>query len=65
MDFKIIGPGGNLVATADGACEARAKMQGELVGRHVLLDDTGIEVSESDLDVLCAAERSAERPDAR
>lgn len=59
MDFKIIGPHGNLVATANGACEARTKMKAGLLGRHVLLDDTGIEMSALDLDVLCAAELSA------
>ena len=56
MDFKIIGPTGNLVGLAETACDARTKLRAGLVGLHLLLDDTGIEISGADLDVLCAAE---------
>ena len=47
MDFKFVDGNGAVVATADGSGEAKARLQAEhaLFGRHILLDDTGIEIS--------------------
>jgi len=59
VDFKLINAKGDVVATAVGACAAMAMLRADFsaIGSHVLLDDTGVELSESDLAVLCDAER--------
>jgi hypothetical protein len=58
VDFKFVDGNGVVVATADSAGEAKAKLDAEhtLFSRHLLLDDTGIEISMADLEVFCAAE---------
>jgi hypothetical protein len=64
VDFKFVDHNGGLVATANSASEAKAKLQGGhgLSDRQILLDDTGIEISEAELDVLCAAELALVKP---
>jgi mevalonate kinase len=63
MDFKIVDANGKLIETARNAVEAKAKMRAgrERHGRQVLLDDTGVEISESELEVLCEAEQASLR----
>jgi mevalonate kinase len=63
MDFKIVDANGKLIETARNAVEAKAKMHAgrERHGRQVLLDDTGVEISESELEVLCEAEQASLR----
>ena len=58
MDFKFVDSNGVVVATADSAEEAMARLQAEhaLFAQHILLDETGIEISIADLEILCAAE---------
>ena len=64
MDFKFVDGNGVVVATADSAGEAKAMLQAEhaLLGRHIFLDDTGIEISRADLDVFCADELNGAKP---
>ena len=58
MDFKFVDGNGVVVATADSAVEAKARLNAEhaLLSQHIVLDDTGIEISIADLDVFCEAE---------
>jgi len=58
VDFKFVDGNGVVVATADSAVEAKARLHAEhaLLSQHILLDDTGIEISIADLDVFCEAE---------
>ena len=66
MDFQILDPKGNIVATAASAREARAMFRAgrSLFGRQSILDQIGAQISEQELDDLCAAEDAAERPHA-
>ena len=58
MDFKFVDDNGVVVATAATAGEAKAMLRTEhaLFSGHILLDDTGIEISRADLEVFCADE---------
>lgn len=63
MDFKIVDTNGNLVAAPASACEALDLLQVGLDEgvAQILLDDTGVEMSMDELEILCAAERSPSR----
>jgi cobyrinic acid a,c-diamide synthase len=58
VDFKFVDLNGTVLATAGSAREARAMRQAAntIFALHILLDDTGMEISEADLGVFCAAE---------
>lgn len=66
MDFSILDPKRNPVATASSAREARTKYRAgrALFGRQTILDSIGAEISEGELDALCLQEEAAERRDA-
>jgi arsenate reductase-like glutaredoxin family protein len=64
VDFKFVDGNGVVVATADSAGEAKAMLQAEhtLLDRHILLDDTGVEISRAELDIFCSVEPSGAKP---
>ena len=66
MDFQILDPKGNVVATAASARETRTKFRAGrgLFGRQSILDKIGAPISEQELDDLCAAEEAPGRPHA-
>jgi len=64
VDFKFIDDNGVVVATADTAGEARSMLHAAhaLFAGHILLDDTGIEISRAELEILYAAELTGLKP---
>jgi hypothetical protein len=66
MDFSILDPKGNVVATGHSAREARTKFRAGrgMFGKQTILDQIGAPISEAELDRLCAAENADEEPDA-
>ncbi len=65
VDFKFVNSHGVVVGTAGSALEASARLRADdpLFAWHILLDDTGIEISQADLDVLCVAQELGNRRD--
>jgi hypothetical protein len=61
MEFSIMDPSGNVVATASDACEARDKFRrgGCVFGNQTIVDPSGAKISEADLEALCAREEAA------
>ncbi len=63
MEFMILDPKGNIVATASSAREARTKFRAGrgLFGRQTILDGIGAAISEGELEQLCRNEDEEDR----
>ena len=62
MEYSILDTDGKVVSTASSACDARDKFRrGRCVfGQQTIVDKSGEQVSEAELESLCADEAAVE-----